>query len=255
MPEPMNLRQKLLAGRTVIGPFLTMPSADVVEMIAIAGFDFAIVDTEHGMYSEERAAQLVRAAAARSMATVVRVPQVDAPLITKALDMGADGVMVPQVSDPEAAARAVAAARFHPLGNRGVMAHVRNAAYSSLDEPGFYERENERAAVILQIEGSAGIDCLPELCRLDGVDCFFIGVMDLSQSLGFPGQPEHPSVLEQVSKTVELCRRFGKALGIYAFEPEPAKRWLEMGIQFLGYHTDAGVMVEAFRRLRRQLPQ
>ncbi|MDE2862089.1 MAG: aldolase/citrate lyase family protein, partial [Chloroflexota bacterium] len=75
MPEKLNLRQKLLAGETVMGPFLTMPSPDVVEMIAIAGFDFAIVDTEHGMYSEERAAQLVRAAAARSMAAVVRVPQ------------------------------------------------------------------------------------------------------------------------------------------------------------------------------------
>lgn len=255
MPEQLNLRQKLLAGETVMGPFLTMPSPDVVEMIAIAGFDFAIVDTEHGMYSEERAAQLVRAAAARSMAAVVRVPQVDPPQITKALDMGAQGVMVPQISSPEAAARAVAAARYHPLGNRGVMAHVRNADYSSLGDPGFYERENERAAVILQIEGSEGIECLPQLCRLDGVDCFFIGVMDLSQSLGVPGQPEHPAVIEQVAATVDLCGRYGKALGIYAFDPEPARRWLDMGIQFLGYHTDAGVMVEAFRRLRRQLAQ
>ncbi len=255
MSERENLRQKLLAGETVMGPFLTMPCADVVEMIAIAGFDFAVVDTEHGMYSEERAAQLVRAAAARSMAAVVRVPQVDVPQITKALDMGAEGVMVPQISSPQAAASAIAAARYHPLGNRGVMAHVRNADYSSLGDPDFYARENERAAVILQIEGSAGIECLPDLCQMDGVDCFFIGVMDLSQSLGVPGQPEHPSVLEQVAATVDLCRESGKALGIYAHDQTAARRWLGMGIQFLGYHTDAGVMVEAFRRLRRQLPQ
>ena len=253
MPERNNLRQKLLAGETVIGPFLTLPSADVVEMIAIAGFDFAVVDTEHGMYSEERAAALVRAAAARSMAAVVRVPKVDAPLITKALDMGAEGVMVPQISSPEAAAAAIAAARYHPLGNRGVMAHVRNAAYSSLGDPDFYARENERAAVILQIEGSDGIESLPELCQLDGVDCFFIGVMDLSQSLGVPGQPEHPRVLELVGSTVELCRQTGKALGIYAHDQTAGRRWLDLGIQFLGYHTDAGVMVDAFRRLRRQL--
>ncbi len=254
MSKRVNLRERLERGDSVVGPFVTLPSEDVVEIVALAGFDFAVIDTEHGIYSERTAMALVRAAASRNLATVVRVPQIDQAQITKALDMGADAVMVPQIGDLDSAKRAIAAARYFPQGSRGVMAHVRNAEYSSLGRPDFYDQENRRAGVILQIEGQAGITALPDLVKLPGVDCFFIGVMDLSQSLGFPGQPDHPDVIAKVEETVACCREAGKALGIYAHSTGPARRWLSMGIQFIGFHTDAGVIVDAFRGLRSQLP-
>tara|TARA_Y100000590_G_scaffold443470_1_gene572964 strand:+ start:1237 stop:2037 length:801 start_codon:yes stop_codon:yes gene_type:complete len=248
-----TLRDRLHAGETVVGPFLSLPSPDLVEILKIAGMDFCVIDTEHGMYGEETSINLVRAADAKGLHSVIRVPEVNSPLITKALDTGADAVMVPQIGSVLDAEQAVAAARFHPEGTRGVMPHTRNAQYSSHEWPDYYAYSNKKAAVILQIEGAEGLRSLPELVEVQGVDCFFLGVMDLSQSVGVPGQPNHPLVIEKISETVALCKKNSRSVGIYTFTPESAKNWVDMGIQFIGYDTDAGSILNAFRNIRKSL--
>ena len=242
------LKERLQRGDSLFGPFVNLCHPAVMEVAGLAGFDFAIIDTEHGEISSDRAVDMVRAAQLAGISSVVRVYGNQAELISKALDIGAEGVQIPQVSTRAEAEAAVRAAKFSPLGSRGSNRYVRAAQYSATDKAAYFANANKDTAVIIQVEGKAGMDNLADIITVPGMDVLFIGPYDLSASLGIPGQVEHPLIMEAMQKTMKLARQHGVAIGFFVDDAQSAVKWKKAGIQYISFAADVGLLYEVFRQ-------
>jgi 4-hydroxy-2-oxoheptanedioate aldolase len=245
-----TFKTKLRSSSSLLGTFLQIPAAEVAEIVGRAGFDCAIIDTEHGMMGMEGALLLVRACDGVGMTTVLRVPGVDHHRITQALDFGASAVMVPNIQSRKEAEIAVSAAKYHPHGNRGVCPFARGAFYDSAGDPDYYRRANAETAVVLQIEGTEGISKLDEILSVPHIDCIFIGPFDLAQSLGIPSQVTNPLVEGAMREIVKRAAQKGIAVGSFSVTPEQTQRDIGIGIQFLVYGTDTMIIARQFRAIR-----
>lgn len=225
-----------------MGPLFRIPSPDLVEVFGEAGFDFIIADQEHGPLATETVSNLVRACDLVGMAAVVRVPDNQPWMIQHVLDVGALGVQVPQVGTAGDARRVVQAAKFVPMGARGVCRNVRAARYSARDRYAYFEESNRDTLVVVHIEGQEGVDHLEEILQVPGVDVIFFGPYDLSQSLGIPGQVDHPRVRSTIETAVQICQRAHVAAGVFADNTEAAKRWVDAGVQYLCVGVDAALI-------------
>ena len=161
------LKRALKEGRTVFGPFVNIPSPIVVEVIGHAGFDFAILDMEHGLMDFEVVEHMARAAECGALSAVVRTREGFGPDILRAMELGAAGVQVPHVSTQEAAREVVRVAKYHPAGERGVSPYSRSARYSMDAGPGYTDRLNEESLIIVQVEGVKGLENLDEILSAD----------------------------------------------------------------------------------------
>ncbi|MFA5622319.1 MAG: aldolase/citrate lyase family protein, partial [Thermovirgaceae bacterium] len=179
------VKMKLEAKETVIGPFVGINSPDLVEIMGLAGFDFCVIDTEHGPMDPESIQGLIRAAALTGMSPVVRVPRAEAVDILKVLDVGAHCIHVPQVNDVDTAQAVVQAARYHPAGMRGV-AVPRALSYGLKPLGEALKEANREVMVIVHCENAAGLEKLDGIAAVEGIDLVFVGPYDLSQSLGVP---------------------------------------------------------------------
>lgn len=242
----MNLRDKLKQEKALVGPFINLCHPAVMEIAGLAGFDFAIIDTEHGEISSDRAVDMVRAAILAGVSPVLRVYGNQPELIAKALDIGAHGVQVPQICSKAEAETAVSAAKFSPAGSRGCNRFVRAAQYSKMSKEDFFGKSNDTTAVILQVEGVEGMNCLEDILSVPGIDVLFIGPYDLSASLGIPGQIEHPKVMEAMEKTLVLAKKAGVALGFFVDDAATAAKWKKLGIQYISFASDTGMLYDAF---------
>ncbi len=219
-----------------------------------AGFDFVILDLEHGPNSVQTTQNLIRAAEVAGLAAVVRVKENNLSVIGEVLDIGAVGVQVPQVNDAASARRIIRAAKFAPLGQRGVCRFVRAAGYSSIDRFQYFREANE-ALVIVHIEGQEGLAGLTGVLGVEGVDVVFIGPYDLSQSLGLPGQVEHEKVTTAMRGIVAECSRRGVAVGTFVETPEGARKWRSLGVRYLAYSVDVGLFYEKCREVVSELAE
>lgn len=240
------LKEKLKNGERLFGPFVNLCHPAVLEIAGLAGFDFAIIDTEHGELSSDRAVDMVRAAKLSGVSPVVRVYGNQPELIAKALDIGAEGVQVPQVGNKAEAMAAVKAAKFSPEGARGCNRYVRAAKYSAADKFAYFGNANQETTVIIQVEGKEGIDNLPEIISVPGIDVLFIGPYDLSASLGIPGQVDHPMLVAEMQKNMELARKAGVAIGFFVDDVETAVKWKNWGVQYISFAADVGLLYEVF---------
>lgn len=239
-----GFRSKLVAGDNVFGPFMKSGDPAFVEVAGYAGFDFVILDMEHGPSSVESMQNNVRAAIIAGALPIIRVERCDEVAIGKALDIGALGVQVPQIENADQARAAVKAAKFHPLGARGVCRFVRAANYSSLDKFEYFKSANE-TMVILQLEGKEALDNVDAILAVDGIDLVFIGPYDLSQSLGVPGQIDHPMVADTMRYIVQKAKDRGIAVGTFVDTLANLSKWKSVGIQYLSYSVDVGIFYEA----------
>ena len=188
-----TLKQKLEAGKAVFGVMITFPSAPVVEMLGCLGFDWALLDNEHGSITVDNSEDLVRAAELSGIAPIVRPVGNKPEIIAPFLDRGAWGVQVPHVNTAAEARAAVDAVKYYPEGHRGIFSRSRPAGYGFTGATADYVQEaNRNTLVCLMLEEVEAINNLEELVTVDGVDVFFIGSGDLSQSMGYPGQQTHP---------------------------------------------------------------
>ncbi len=237
-------KERLAKGEAVYGPFMKATDAAFVECSGYAGFDFVILDMEHGPVGFSDLQHLVRAAEVSDVISVVRTYDSSEMAIGKALDLGAKGIQVPQVRSASEAREVVKAARFFPDGERGVCRFVRAARYSAIPRDEYFRKAN-RSLVILQIEGTQAIDELDEILRVEGFDILFVGPYDLSQSLGVLGQVSHPSVIKAIEDITGKARAAGVVLGVFCDTPESAALWRKAGIQYLSYSVDVGIYMEA----------
>ena len=242
----MLFRERLKTGKALLGPFVSLCHPALMEITGLAGYDFAIIDTEHGEISTDRALDMIRAGQLAGVSPIIRVYGNQPELIGKALDMGAEGVQVPMIFDKAGAAAAVNAAKFSPVGSRGCSRFVRGGRYSHMPKEEFFGKANDRTAVLLQVEGKEGMDNLEEIMSVPGIDVLFIGPYDLSASLGIPGQVEHPRLLETMEKTLALAKKSGVALGFFVDDIPAAIKWKKRGIQYISFSTDVGIIYEAF---------
>lgn len=229
------------------GPFLKISDPAVVEICGLAGFDHVVIDCEHGPLSIESVQNLIRAAELRNVRPFVRVPRNDASEILRALDVGAAGVHVPHVSTSADAQRAVEACRFHPQGDRGICRFVRAAGYTSIPAHQHFADSNERVVPVLHIEGAEGVANLPDILEVPGVGVIFLGPYDLSQACGVPGEVHHAKVLEMMRGAVEQAGQAGVVVGTFIDNPEEAKRWTDMGLQYICCSVDVGILYSACR--------
>ena len=237
----------------VLGTFVKVADAALVEIAAHAGFDFVIMDCEHGPNSYETLQNHVRAAEAKGIVPVIRVPEINENAISKALDIGVKYVQIPQIETKADAERVVKASKFYPEGSRGVCRFVRAANYSATPKMDYFKNANSETGVIIHIEGKKALDNINEIIEVDGIDVIFIGPYDLSQSLGYPGEINHPRVIDMMEQIIIKASAKGKRIGTFAENIEEAKKWIKFGVQYISYSVDVGIYYEACSKIVESL--
>ncbi|MCL4459028.1 MAG: aldolase/citrate lyase family protein [Chloroflexi bacterium] len=239
-------KQKIRAGEPIFGAFITFPAPPIVEICGHLGFDHVIIDAEHGPMNEESCQDLVRAAEVTGITPLIRVPQIVPQVILRFLDIGALGVHVPQVYTKADATAAVQSVKYYPQGRRG-LAGVRAATYglaTTLSE--YVKQANEETMIVLHIENRECVQNLPEILTIEGIDVFFIGPTDLSQSLGVPGRTREPIVEDLITKIIAEVQAAGKTVGIYVSDAETARKYLAAGVRYFATGI-TGLMAKAGR--------
>jgi len=227
----------------VYGPFAKTNDPGMIEAMGYAGFDFVILDLEHGPNSVETVQNLIRAAQISGMLPIVRVKENNDSVIGEVLDIGAAGIEVPQISTKEDAEHLIQVAKFAPEGMRGVCRFVRAADYSAMDRFEYFKEANE-ALIVIHLEGQTAIDNLEELLDVEGIDVMFIGPYDLSQSLGIPGQIDHPMLEEKMKEIINKCSEKGVCIGTFVDNIKNAIKWRDAGIRYIAYSVDVGLLYE-----------
>jgi len=249
----MNLLKELNNKTAIYGPFLKLTDPAVIEICAYAGFDFCIIDMEHGPIGYEQAQNLIRAAEIHNLFPVIRVYENSETLILKALDIGAKGIQIPHINNKSDAENAVRATKFNPSGNRGLCRYVRSANYSSRKKEEYLAEANNETSVIIQIEGVEGIANLEAILKVDNIDILFIGPYDLSQSLGVPGDIHHEKVLTQMGKVVDEATKNGVKIGTFVESPQDAKKWAKVGVKYISYSVDVGIFYTACENIVKNI--
>lgn len=220
-----------------LGPFMITSDPAFVEAAGHAGYDFVLLDMEHGPGTFENLQNLIRAANVTGVCPVVRVPRGTDIWIDRALDVGAGALLIPQIDTAEQARAVVSAAKFSPVGTRGTCRFVRSAGYGSVPGGEYFSRAQE-TVVIIQAEGKKAVENLDEILDVPGIDVVFVGPYDLSSSLGHVGEVDHPEVIACIQGIIEKANAKGIKLGCFADTVEGGKKWRDMGVKFIGYACD-----------------
>ena len=212
-----HMKALLRAGKPALGCSIMIPSPQMVEMAAHAGFDWVLIDMEHGTIGLETAELMVMAAEARGITPIVRPRSNASAEITSVMDRGAAGVQVPHINTADDARRALAAVKFGPGDNRGLAAGTRPDSYGLAKAmPDFVRDANTESLVCIQLEHAKAIENVDALLAVDDIDVYFIGPSDLSQSMGHPGNPKAPPVREAIERTLARIVAAGKTPGMPA---------------------------------------
>jgi 4-hydroxy-2-oxoheptanedioate aldolase len=245
MSLPQNTFKRALAeGKPQFGLWAALADAYVTELVATAGFDWLLIDNEHAPNDVRSTLAQLQAVAAYASHPVVRPVRSDSALIKQLLDIGAQTLLLPMIDTAEQAADAVAATRYPPQGIRGVgSALARASRWSRI--PDYLTTAANELCVLVQVETVQGMENLPAIAAVDGVDGVFFGPSDLSASMGLLGKPGHPTVREAIRNGIQTVRRAGKAAGVLAPDPAIAADYLEAGATFVAVGTDTGLLSRA----------
>lgn len=234
-----NLKKRIYQGETLMGCWLNLGSTLTAEIVGMAGFDWVLIDTEHGAGAEGQVLHQLQALAHTSAAAMVRVESYQRQRFHRVLDFGAEGVMCPRINTLAEAEQAVKAIRYQPEGARGVARTVRAARFGAgFDE--YYANHQKNLVCIVQIETVEILDSLEAVASTDGIDVLFVGPTDLSIALGVYGKPDHPKFVEAIKATADAAAKAGKAAGILLKNPEEFKRYYEFGYRFIACGSDGG---------------
>jgi 4-hydroxy-2-oxoheptanedioate aldolase len=244
-----DLRTRIHAGETLIGVFSDLASPLAVELCGQAGFDWAVLDLEHGAATEADLLGLLYAAGVTPMTALVRPPSAERLRIGRALDLGAAGIMLPQLQSAAEVREAVRYLRYPPVGQRGVALRTRGADMGALSHGEVSRVVNERVVGIVQVEAAGAVADADEIAALPEVDVLFVGPADLSHNLGVPGQFDHPTYLGALDAVVTACRAHGKAAGILIYDAAALPRHVELGFQFIGLGSEGSYVSAGARAM------
>ncbi len=242
-----DFRARVLARELLGGTFINLGSSLTTEMAGCAGFDWLLLDHEHGPGGDETLLHQLQAASATPAAAIVRIADNEPVRFKRVLDVGAAGVMVPWVNTASEARAAVASMRFPPRGIRGV-AKLNRACSFGLDFEEYYARSHEWLVTMAQIESPEGVKQAEEIAAVDGVDVLFVGPSDLTSSLGIAGQLDHPLFRDALKRVAAAARGAGKACGILILDPAYLPLCRELGITVVALGSDGGGANAALRQ-------
>ncbi len=248
-----DLKQRLRQGQTVHGCWLNLGSALTAEIVGSSGFDWVLIDLEHGAGAEKDVLAQLQALKNTGTAALVRVESAEPARISRVMDIGALGVMCPKVNNAAEAQKVVQGLHYPPLGRRGVAIMVRATDFgNSFDQ--YYQDTRTHALCIVQIETKEALLHLDEIAGVDGVDVLFIGPADLTMDLGIFGQFDHPLYLQAVRDIVQAADKAGKVAGILFFDPNnDYPKYHGMGIRFLACGSDSVFVAQGASTLAKKL--
>ena len=240
-----RMKEKLRAGEPAFGVSVMIPSPQIVEMIGAAGFDWVLLDCEHGTLTLESVELMAMAAEACGITAIARPVTRSPEHILQVLDRGVMGVQVPHVNTAEDARQVVAAVKYHPRGARGLAAGTRAAVYDSHGTLADHVKAaNDSTLIAIQIEEEAAVRNLDALLKVDDIDVFFVGPSDLSQSMGHPGNPKAPAVAEAIRASFRKTVAAGRTPGTPA-TAESVREALDQGVRYLYTHLPRLLSVSA----------
>ena len=238
-----SLKQNLQHQQVMVGTFvMEFAVPQMATILASAGADYLIVDLEHTMFSLQTVGSMIRAARGSDIPAIVRIPSIDRHFVSRSLDAGAAGLMVPRLGSAEDVNTVSQYAKFPPDGDRGVafgIGHTDYGDFRQFDGVNLLQQSNQDLVLIGQIETVAGLDHLEEILDVGALDVIFIGLYDLSSSLGVSGELAHPKVIEAAEIIIETVQKRGVILGSYVNDFESGKRWLDAGVKMIAIGNDA----------------
>jgi 2-keto-3-deoxy-L-rhamnonate aldolase RhmA len=249
---PKNLRLQLQAGEALVGCFLTWPTGGVAELLSVAGFDFVVLDSEHGVFTTESIANTIAAADAANLPSVVRVPSCFFLESSRHLDFGAAGTLFPRADGIQAVRAAVENVKFAPEGKRG-LAGVRANRYASKPLNQFISDANAQTLVAIQIETLGALADVVPISKEKSVDVLYVGPNDLTQALGVPGQYDDPRYQNAVAQIAAAAKEAKKAAGIMVGRIEQIPPLQQLGYRFFTT-SDRVLVLESARAWRAALP-
>jgi len=232
-----TLRSRVLAGETLFGAWASLNSPGSAELLGRSGLDWVLVDLEHGNATESELLAHLTAIELTGAAALVRPQSGERLRIGRALDLGAEGIMVPRLDTHEQVVEAMTFLRYPPAGQRGVALISRGARLGTVNHAGVAAL-NDDIVGIFQIESPSAVAAADAFAATDGVDCLFVGPADLSHSLGIPGQFSNPTYQDALRRVVEACRAHGKAPGILLYDHASFRPHLDLGFTFVGIGAD-----------------
>ena len=240
-----NVKLALKRGESAFGcSVLQLRSLDAVRAIAAAGLDWVFLDSEHGPFDLETLHDLMRVAVPAGLCPIVRVADLQYQLIARALDSGAQGVLLPRVESPELLEQAVSWTRYPPIGVRGYGLGGPHLGYERVSMADAIAHMNEHVMVVLQIETRRALERLDELLAVPHIDAVLVGPADLSIALGVPGQFDHPEFVAAVERVRDRCNDRGIAPGMHMRSLDMARTWLPRGLRFVSCNNDIGLFFE-----------
>ena len=245
MKKINNFAKRLRSGEILIGTLVSLPSSEICELLASIGYDWLFIDAEHGAFNPQQAQAMLQAAAPTPC--LIRVPSDETIWLKKALDIGAAGVIVPQVHTADQAREIISHCKYTPDGKRGI--GIGRAHKYGIDFDRYIKYANQETAVVLQAESSEAVDNINDIVKLKGIDAILIGPYDLSASLGKPGEIDHPVVQAAINKIIKTCQNAKLAMGFFGVTPESVLPYKQKGFTLLTTGMDTAFLINAAQEM------
>jgi 4-hydroxy-2-oxoheptanedioate aldolase len=246
------LKQKIDQKGYILGTWAGIPSATVIDIIGNTGFDFVVIDQEHGAIDPIKAEDMIRAAQVNGMVAIVRVSSNDSSKILRIMDLKADGIQVPHVSSAVACQNVIQSVKYYPLGGRGYTPFTRAGGFG-LKAERHAEKTNANSYIVVNLEGMEAIENIEKIAKTKGVDVLFVGPYDLSQSLGIPGRVNDPEIFECIAKAVKVAEANGMICGAFANDENYVKKLIDLGVKYITCKVDCNVLASAYKTLRENI--
>jgi 2-keto-3-deoxy-L-rhamnonate aldolase RhmA len=241
-----------MSKKKTIGTFFEMGGCGAMECLTRTGLDYVIIDTEHGCFSEESVLEYIRSAEIGNLIPYVRIGDVRRPYVLRMLDIGARGLIVPNISSVGQVRELISYAKFAPIGKRGYCPNRtsgwgEDAWSKNIDQ--YMDECNKRSLIIPQCETQEALEHIEEIVALDGVDGIFVGPFDLSIAMGIPLQFNSPVLIAAIDRILEACNKYHKQSMIFSGTPADAQKWLEKGFDSVTCGLDTSIFINSYKRL------
>lgn len=248
------MKVKLSKGEAVWGTFVfEYGSPSAPRILKEAGWDYILIDSEHASFGIEIISTMLQVSSTIGLPALVRVPETARSLLSRPLDAGAVGLMIPRVESRAQAEAIVRYTKYPPVGDRGVILGTAHNDYRTVNGKQFLCQANAETLLIMQLETLAGIEHLDEILSVPGLDVALIGPYDLSTSMGIPGEVNHPRMQRAIGEFLKGCKRHGVVPGNFVTTVEDGQAWLRRGMRFLIYGADFMLLMERSRQVLSQL--
>jgi len=260
---PNRLKQDLRAGKTAVGTMLVeIRQPAVMQFLANAGFDFVLIDNEHGPFTIETIADLSRTARSVGLTPIVRIPELTYAAVTQPLDAGAQGIMAPRITGSSEVLSVLQMMKYPPVGKRGSVMARGHTNFQSGPVGEAMRAMNDETMLIVQVETREALERIDDILAIPGVDVALVGPNDLSIALGKPGNLDDPQFIQAIERTIASCRRRAVVPAIHVNELERAALWARKGMRMVSFSSEAGLMIhagshaaEAIKEALKQSPQ